>query len=82
MPGNCLFRLFALDPASGKFELYHSKANGMKGTEDAAGISDYMAAYKCFHNNPVRAYERDVYGPTVYEGGSGIAEQRALEIIN
>jgi len=77
---NVYFRLWSLTP-DGSMELYQRKVSAMAGTESPDGIKEYMEAYGGFHDDEFFAYQGGLLGKPVYEGGSGAAEQRLLELV-
>lgn len=78
---NAYFRLWSLAPDGSKMELYQRKISPLFGTESPKDIEAYVDAYGGFHDDPFFAYDRGLYGPTLYQGGSGEAEKRALELV-
>lgn len=80
-PANVYFRLWSLAPDGSKMELYQRKVSAMLGTENAAETAKYVEAYGGFHDDPFFAYDRGLFGATLYQGGDGAAENRALELV-
>lgn len=74
------FRLWSITPG-GDFELYQWKASGMQGTESAEANEAYLKEYGAFHDDSLGLYERGEFGPTLWQGGDGQAEERQLEIV-
>jgi hypothetical protein len=62
-------------------ELYQRKVSPLYGTETAEEIEKYVDAYGGFHDDPFFAYDRGLFGPTLYQGGVGAAEQRCIELV-
>ncbi len=78
--GLVYFRLFSLKD-DGEMELYVRSAAAIKGTESASGNMDYLQAYGGFHDDAWSLYGRGGLGKTLWQGGSGVAEERILEIV-
>jgi len=78
--GLVYFRLFSLDD-DGEMELYVRAAAAIKGTESASGNMDYLQAYGGFHDDAWSLYGRGGLGKTLWQGGTGVAEERILEIV-
>jgi predicted AlkP superfamily pyrophosphatase or phosphodiesterase len=79
--GNVYFRLFALNKETGAMDLYQRKVSALQGTEDPLETSRYLDAYGGFHDDAFGIYQRGAFGEPIYEGGSGDAENRLLEIV-
>jgi predicted AlkP superfamily phosphohydrolase/phosphomutase len=77
--GFAYFRLYTLDPQSGKTLLYVRGVNGMNGTQPPSENERYLAAYGGFHDSPWSLYERGGLGPTLWQDGDGTAEARLVE---
>lgn len=78
--GLVYFRLFSLSD-DGEMELYVRAAAAIKGTESASGNMDYLQAYGGFHDDAWSLYGRGGLGKTLWQGGTGVAEERILEIV-
>ena len=74
-------RLVRFDSRTGDFDLYHSKASGMQGTETQDANLRYLEAYGAFHDDAFRLYDSGGLGKTAFQGGNGDAEMLALEIV-
>ncbi len=81
MLGLVYFRLFSLDPKTGQSELLQRETAGIDGTEIKENTEAYIRAYGGFHDSPFSLYERGLLGKTLYEGGTGEAEARAVELV-
>jgi predicted AlkP superfamily phosphohydrolase/phosphomutase len=82
LTGLTYFRLFSLDPATGRMELYRRRAAGLQGTEGPDETLRYLRAYGGFHDDAFfDTYGRGGLGPPIYRGGDGTAERRMLEIV-
>jgi predicted AlkP superfamily phosphohydrolase/phosphomutase len=81
LSANVAFRLFELSPDGSHVSLYVSKANALRGSATPAEASDYLSAYPHFHDDPFFDYQSGLYGPTLWQGGTGEAERRILEIV-
>lgn len=79
--GYTYFRLFALDPTTGRMTLFQRGVNGIRGTAILAERQDYLNAYGGFHSVPFNAYDSGLLGKTLWQGGDGEAEKRLIEII-
>lgn len=81
LSANVAFRLFELSPDGSHVSLYVSKSNALRGSANPEEISDYLSAYPQFHDDPFFDYQSGLYGPTLWQGGTGEAERRILEIV-
>jgi predicted AlkP superfamily pyrophosphatase or phosphodiesterase len=77
--GYTYFRLFDLDPVSGKMTFFQRGVNGIRGTASEQERRDYLAAYGGFHSVPFDPYKKGALGKTLWQGGDGEAERRLLE---
>lgn len=77
---NAYFRLWSLKP-TGEMELYQRKVSAIFGTESPETIKSYVQAYGGFHDDEFSAYERGLFGKTIWQEGDGSAEDRLLEIV-
>jgi len=81
LTGIANFRLFALDAKTGASDLWSRQISGMQGTQSAAENLDYLKAYGGFHDDPWDPYFDGRFGKTVYQGGTGEAEARVVELV-
>lgn len=79
--GITAFRLFSLDPKTGKMVLYQRPAKIIGGTERPDFNLTYASAYGGFHDDAFGVYSRGEFGPTLASGGNGVAEKRVLECV-
>lgn len=79
--GNAYFRVFDLAPDGSRLALYQRRVHGLGGTESREETSAYLDAYGGFHDDVFGGYQDGLLGPTVWQGGSGEAEERLLEIV-
>lgn len=80
--GYVSFRLWKLSPDLESCELYQSKVSMIRGSGDPAETAAYSAASRGFHDDPFKSsYAEGLLGKTLYQGGSGEAEARAVEIV-
>lgn len=75
------FRLFALDPELEHVKLYQGRVSMVRGTATPDETAKYNEALRGFHDDPFGSYEDGMFGKTIWQGGDGQAEARALEIV-
>lgn len=79
--GNLYLRLFELAPDGSRLALYQRAANAVPGTVSRREAEQYLEAYGGFHGDPFWSYADGRLGPTLWAGGDGTAERRALELV-
>lgn len=79
--GYTYFRLFTLDPATGRMTLFQRAVNGIRGTASLEERRAYLDAYGGFHSAPFELYQAGALGKTLWQEGNGEAEKRLLEIV-
>ena len=70
-----------MDNELNKVELYQGKVSLVRGSADAKDTEEYNLAYRGFHDDPFSNYEDGMFGKTLWQGGTGEAEARAVEIV-
>ena len=78
--GQTQFRLFELAPDGSRLALYQWKASSLEGNYTPERRTAYQRVY-AFHDDAFWRYGTHRLGPTLMEGGDGMAEQRLLEIV-
>lgn len=79
--GNTFFRLYTLSPDGKNIELWQRAANAVRGYSSEAQAKDYLATYTGFHADAWFDYEKGLLGTTYPSGGTGDAEERAIELV-
>lgn len=79
--GITYFRLFEIDPESGRTVLYMHSVAAIQGTQSREESNAYLEAYGGFHDDPWRPYESGELGKTLFQDGNGVAEERLLDTI-
>lgn len=80
--GLLTFCLMSLAPDMSSFLLYQGDCDAVLGHCDEARLRAYVFAAGGFHDLPIReVYARGGFGPTLWQGGSGEAEERLLLLV-
>lgn len=79
--GYVSFRLFNLDTDLEKVQLYQSKVSMVRGSGAPAETAKYAEAYGGFHDDPFWNYQDGLFGKTLWQGGTGEAEARVVEVV-
>ncbi|MCC7435055.1 MAG: alkaline phosphatase family protein [Methanoregulaceae archaeon] len=78
---NTAFRLFELAADGSSMALYTRKASALPGANTPEQLAEYLDNYPGFHDDAFTPYQRGLFGKPYYEGGSGQAEERLLEVV-
>lgn len=81
MVGNTFVRAFTLSPDASDVAILLRSANAIKGHSSAAEEKDYLATYTGFHADAWFEYQDGLLGTPIYDGGTGDAEARAVELV-
>ncbi len=81
MAGNTFVRAFTLSPDAADVAILLRSANAIKGHSSAAEEKDYLATYTGFHADAWFDFQDGLLGTPIYDGGTGDAEARAVELV-
>ena len=81
MAGNTFVRAFTLSPDASDVAILLRSANAIKGHSSPAEEKDYLATYTGFHADAWFEYQDGLLGTPIYDGGTGDAEARAVELV-
>jgi predicted AlkP superfamily pyrophosphatase or phosphodiesterase len=81
MAGNTFVRAFTLSTDAANVAILLRSANAIKGHSSAAEEKDYLATYTGFHADAWFEYQDGLLGTPIYDGGTGDAEARAVELV-
>lgn len=81
MAGNTFVRAFTLSPDAADVAILLRSANAIKGHSSPAEEKDYLATYTGFHADAWFDFQDGLLGTPIYDGGTGDAEARAVELV-
>ncbi|MFM7188676.1 MAG: alkaline phosphatase family protein [Armatimonadota bacterium] len=81
MAGNTFVRAFTLSPDASDVAILLRSANAIKGHSSSAEERDYLATYTGFHADAWFDFQDGLLGTPIYDGGTGDAEARAVELV-
>lgn len=81
MAGNTFVRAFTLSPDASDVAILFRSANAIKGHSSPAEEKDYLDTYTGFHADAWFDFQDGLLGTPIYDGGTGDAEARAVELV-
>jgi predicted AlkP superfamily phosphohydrolase/phosphomutase len=80
-PARVYLRLFDLDPRLGHWLLYHTAPALGQSNKPEHGARYYSGGAEFVPGAAIRSWGAGVFGPTVFKGGDGTAEDRYLDTV-